>query len=85
MLHIHNVVSTLINVVKLDVEFNNNVLTLSNVANINVELDNVDLMFFNDLNFNIDIHSVVTHVDLTLPDVATSYHPNNNVERFPEY
>ena len=84
LLHIHNVVSTLINVVKLDVEFKNIVSTLPNAANINVELD-VDLTFFNVLNFNIDIHNVVTHVLLTLSDVRTSYHPNNNVEKFPEY
>ena len=36
--HIHNVVSTLINVMKLDVENNSIVLTLSNVININVKM-----------------------------------------------
>ena len=41
--HIRNVVSTLINVVKLNDENNNIGLTLSNVVNINVEIDNIDL------------------------------------------
>ena len=41
--HIRNVVSTLINVVKLNDENNNIGLTLSNVVNINVEIDSIDL------------------------------------------
>ena len=40
--HIHNVVSTLPNVVKINVENGNVVSTLSNVVKINVEIDNVD-------------------------------------------
>ena len=52
--HIHKVVSTLINVVKLDVEKNIVVLTLSNVVNINVEIDNVDSTMFNIVNFNVE-------------------------------
>ena len=44
--HIHNVVSTLINVMKLDVENNSIVSTLSNVVNINIEIDNLDLTLF---------------------------------------
>ena len=40
--HVHNVLLTLPNVVKLDVENNNVVLTLPKVVHINVEIDNVD-------------------------------------------
>ena len=58
--HTHNVVSTLINVVKLDVENNNIVSTLSNVVYINVEKDKVDLTLFNIANFNVDIHNFVS-------------------------
>ena len=56
--HIHNVVSTLINVMKVDVANNSTVSTLSNVVNINDEIDNVDLTLFNFVNFNVDIHNV---------------------------
>ena len=58
--NIHNVVSTLINVVKLDVDNNSIVSKLSNVVNFNVEIGNVDSMLFNVVNFNVDIHNVVT-------------------------
>ena len=58
--HIDNVVSTLINVVKLDVENNNIVSTLSNVVNINVEKSNIDSALFNIKNFNADKHNVVS-------------------------
>ena len=57
--HIHNFASTLIKIIKLDIESNNIVSTLSNVVNINVEIDNLDLMLFNGVNFNIDIYKVV--------------------------
>ena len=53
--HIPNVVSTLINVVKFDVENYNIVWTMSNVVTINVEKDKVDLALF-----NVDIHNVVS-------------------------
>ena len=53
--HIPNVVSTLINVVKFDVENYNIVWTMSNVVTINVEKDKVDLTLF-----NVDIHNVVS-------------------------
>ena len=53
--HIHNVVLTLINVMKLDLENNSIVLTLSNFVNINIELT-----LFNVANFNVDIHNVVS-------------------------
>ena len=58
--HIHNVVSMLINVVKLDVQNNNIVSALSNVVNINVEIDNVNVTLFNVVNFNVYIHNVVS-------------------------
>ena len=58
--HIHNVISTLISVVKLDVENNNIVSTLSNAVNINVEIDNVDLTLFNVVSFNVDVHNDVS-------------------------
>ena len=51
--HIHNVASTQINVMKLDVENNSIVSTLPNVVNINVEIDNV-------VNFNVGIQNVVS-------------------------
>ena len=53
-----NVVSTLINVVKLDVQNNNMVSTLSNVVNINVETDNVNVTLFNVVNLNVNIHGI---------------------------
>ena len=48
--HIHNVVSTLINVMKLYVENKSIVPTLHNVVNINIDLT----------LFNVDIHDVVS-------------------------
>ena len=56
---IHNVVLTLINVVKLDFE-NNVVSILYSVVNINVKIDSIDLTLFNMLNFNIEIHNFVS-------------------------
>ena len=58
--HIHNVVSLVINVMKLDVENNSIVSTLYNVVNINAEVDNVDLTLFNVGNFNVDVRNVVS-------------------------
>ena len=58
--HIHKVVLTLKNVVKLDVENNNITSTLSNVVNINVDINNVDLTLLNVVNFNIEIRNVVS-------------------------
>ena len=57
---IHNVVSTMINAVKLEVKNNNLVSTLSKVVNINVEIDNVNSTLFNVVNFNVDKHNVVS-------------------------
>ena len=56
--HIYNAVSTLIYIIKLDIENDSIVSTLSNVININVEINNVDLTLFNVVNFNVDIHKV---------------------------
>ena len=69
--HIRNVVSTLPNVVKIDVENDNVVLTLSNLVQFNVETQRC---------FNVDEHFKFQrwrtqrffNVDLTLCDVATN-------------
>ena len=59
--HIHNVVSTLPNIVKIYVENDNVVSKLSNVVQINVEIDNViRYKLFNVVNFNVDVHDVVS-------------------------
>ena len=55
-----NVVSTLPNVVKIDVENDNVVSTLSNVVQFNVEKHNVVSTLFYVVNFNVDIHNVVS-------------------------
>ena len=55
--HIHNVVSTLPNVVKIDVENDNVVSTLSNVIQFNVEKHKVVSTIFNVVNFNVDVHN----------------------------
>ena len=53
---IHNIVSTLINIMKLNVGNNNIVSTLSNVANIIFEIDNVDSALWKDYQIeNINI------------------------------
>ena len=57
--HINNVVSTLINVMKLDLE-NDVVLTLPNVVNMNVEISKVDSTLFNVVNFNFNIRNVAS-------------------------
>ena len=57
--HIRNVVSTLPNIVKIDVENGNDISTLSNVVQFNVEKHNVVSTLLFVVNFNIDIHNVV--------------------------
>ena len=75
--HIRNVVSTLPNVVKIDVENDNVVSTLSNVVQFNVEIHNV----VERRKFQRWRTQRCFNVDLTLCDVATSYQPKNNVNR----
>ena len=58
--HIRNVVSTLPNAVKIDVENDNVVSTLSNVVQFNVEKHNVVSTLFYVVNFNVNIHNVVS-------------------------
>ena len=58
--HIRNVVSTLPNVVKINVENDNVVSTLPNVVQFNVEIHNVVSTFLNNVNFNVDVHNVVS-------------------------
>ena len=58
--HIHNVVSTLPDVVKINVENDNVVLTLSNAFQINVKINNVDLTLLNVVNFNIVVRNVIS-------------------------
>ena len=58
--HIRNVVSTLPNVVKIDVENDNVVSTLSKVVQFNVEIYNVVSMLLKVVNFNVDVHNFVS-------------------------
>ena len=58
--HFRNVVSTLTNVVKLDVEKDNLVSPLSNVVHINVEMHIDDLTLFDIVNSNVEIHNVAS-------------------------
>ena len=58
--HIRNVVSTLPNVVKIDVENDNVVSTLSNVVQFNVEIHNVVSTLLNVVDFNVDVRNVVS-------------------------
>ena len=58
--HIRNVVSTLSNVVKIDVENDNVVSTLSNIVQLNIEKNNVVSTLFYVVNFIVDIHNVVS-------------------------
>ena len=57
---IGNVVSTLPNVVKTDVEIHNVVSKLPNVVQFNVEIHNVVSMLLNVVNFNVDVYNVAS-------------------------
>ena len=58
--HIRKIVSTLPNVVKIDVENDYVVSTLPNVVQFHVEKHNVVSTLFNVVNFNVDVHNVVS-------------------------
>ena len=58
--HIRNVVSTLPNVAKMDVENDNVVSTLPNVVQFNVEIYDVVSTLLNVGNFNVDVHNVAS-------------------------
>ena len=58
--HTHNVVSTLLKAVKIDVENDIVVSKLSSVIQINIDIDNFDSTLFIIVNFNVDIHNVVS-------------------------
>ena len=58
--HIRNVLSTLPNVVKINVENDNVVSTLSNVVQFNVEIHNVASTLFNVVDFKVDVCNVVS-------------------------
>ena len=58
--HIHNVVLTLPNVLKINVENDTVVSTLSNVVQINVEIDNVGSTLLNVVNSNVDVQNVLS-------------------------
>ena len=55
---IHNVLLTLPDVLKINVENDNIVLMLSIVVHINVEIDNVEYTLLNFVNLNVDINKV---------------------------
>ena len=72
--HIHNVVSTLPNVLKIDIENDNVFSTLSNVVQFNVEIDNVVSTLLNVVNHNVDVHIVFSTL---IWRCATSRRPTN--------
>ena len=80
MVIFYNVVSTLTNVVKLDVENDNVVSTSSNVVHINPEIRNVDFDVVRRCKFRRCDTQRCFNVDLTLSHVATSYQPKDSVE-----
>ena len=57
---IRKVVSTLPNVVKIDVENDKVVSTLPNVVRFNFEKHNVVSTLFSVVDFNVDVHNVVS-------------------------
>ena len=75
--HIPNVVSTLPNVVKIDVENDNVNSTLSNVSQVNVVSTLLSVV-----NFNVDVHNVVSTLIWRCATSRrhTSYQPKSNVE-----
>ena len=71
---IRNFVSTLPNVVKIDVENDNIASTLFNVVQFNVEIDNVVSTLLNVVNHNVDVHIVFSTL---IWRCATSRGPTN--------
>ena len=57
---IRNIVSTLLNVLKIDVENHNAVSTLSNNVQFNVKIHHVVSTLLNVVNYNADVHNVVS-------------------------
>ena len=55
--HTHNVVSTLVNVIKIGVENDNVLLTLSNIK---VEIHNIDSILFNVVNLSVDVYIIIS-------------------------
>ena len=76
--HIRNVVSTLPNVVKIDVKNDNVVSTLSNVVQFKVVIHNIVSTLLNVVNFNVDVHNIVS--TLVWRCVTSRRHINLNVE-----
>ena len=74
----HNIISTLTNIVKFDVEKYNVVSRLSNVFCINVEMRNVDSMLFDVVNSNVRIHNVVPRHEV----ISSKTQHWNNVKMF---
>ena len=58
--NIHNIVSTLLNNVKLDVENDGVISKSSKVAQDDIDIDDVVSTLFDIVNSNVDIHSVVS-------------------------
>ena len=56
--HIHKIVSTFPNAVKIDLENSNVVSILSIAVQIDFQIDNVDSTLSNFVNFNVDVHNV---------------------------
>ena len=79
--HIRNVVSTLPNVVKIDVENDNVVSTLSNVVQFNVEKHNVVSTLFYVVNFNVDIHNIVSTLNWRCATSQRHINPKTTLNR----
>ena len=72
---IHNVVSTLANVIKIGVENDNILLTLSNIK---AEIHNIDSILFNVVNLSVDVYIIISTLIWRYPTLR----PSNNVELF---
>ena len=79
--HIRNVISTLPNVVDIDVENDKVVSTLSNVVQFNVEKHNVVSTLFYVVNFNVDIHNIVSTLIWCCATSRRHINPKTTVNR----